>query len=72
MAEWASVLVGRREELAACQRALWEVERGRARVVAVRGEPGIGKSRLLAELAGRTRERGLLVLEAARRSLSVM
>src|SRR5687768_3071649 len=58
-----SVLVGRREELAAFQRALAEVEGGRARVVALRGEPGIGKSRLLAELAGRARGRGLLVLE---------
>jgi ATP/maltotriose-dependent transcriptional regulator MalT len=55
--------VGRREELAALERALGEVERGDARAVGLWGEPGIGKSRLLVELAGRARERGLLVLE---------
>jgi ATP/maltotriose-dependent transcriptional regulator MalT len=38
------------------------VERGPARTVGLRGEPGIGKSRLLAELAGRAKERGHLVL----------
>jgi hypothetical protein len=60
VAELASVLVGRREELAALDRALGDVERGDARAVGVRGEPGIGKSRLLWELAAR--ERGVLVL----------
>jgi DNA-binding CsgD family transcriptional regulator len=63
MAEWASVLVGRREEWGALERALAEVGDGAGRTVALRGEPGIGKSRLLAELAGAARERGLLVLE---------
>ena len=63
MAEWASALVGRRDELAALERALAAVGDGAASSVALRGEPGIGKSRLLAELAGRARERGLLVLE---------
>ena len=58
----ASALVGRRAELAALERVLGEVERGDARAVGLRGEPGIGKSRLLGELAGRARERGLLVL----------
>jgi DNA-binding CsgD family transcriptional regulator len=58
----ASVLVGRRQELAALEHALGDVERGNARAVGLRGEPGIGKSRLLAELAGRARESGLLVL----------
>jgi len=62
MAEWASALVGRGEELAALERALAEVERGGVRAVGLWGEPGIGKSRLLLELAGRARERGLLVL----------
>jgi AAA ATPase-like protein len=62
VAEVASVLVGRREELAALDRALGDVERGDARAVGVRGEPGIGKSRLLWELAARARERGVLVL----------
>jgi predicted ATPase len=63
MAEWSAALVGRREELAAFDRALAKVERGQPRVVGLRGEPGIGKSRLLVELAGRARERALLVLE---------
>jgi predicted ATPase len=62
MAVVASVLVGRRQELAALERALGDVERRNARAVGLRGEPGIGKSRLLAELAGRARESGLRVL----------
>jgi predicted ATPase len=63
MAEWASVLVGRREELTALERALATVGDGTACSLALTGEPGIGKSRLLAELARRARERGWLVLE---------
>jgi DNA-binding CsgD family transcriptional regulator len=63
MAEWTSVLVGRRGELAAFDSALVAVRRGTARAVAVRGEPGIGKSRLLVDVARRGGERGLLVLE---------
>jgi ATP/maltotriose-dependent transcriptional regulator MalT len=43
-------------------RALVAVERGPSRAVGLRGEPGIGKSRLLAELASRAEERGHLVL----------
>jgi hypothetical protein len=61
MAEWASGLVGRREELRAFERALDEVGGGASRVVALRGEPGIGKSRLLVEVTVLARERGLLV-----------
>jgi ATP/maltotriose-dependent transcriptional regulator MalT len=60
--ERASALVGRRKELAALERALGEVERGGARSVGIRGEPGIGKSRLLFEVAARAGEGGLLVL----------
>jgi DNA-binding CsgD family transcriptional regulator len=44
------------------ERALAAVESGRSRTVGLRGEPGIGKSRLLAELASRAEERGHLVL----------
>jgi ATP/maltotriose-dependent transcriptional regulator MalT len=54
--------VGRRQELGVLERALEEVERGPARAVGLRGEPGIGKSRLLAELAARAERRGHLVL----------
>jgi DNA-binding CsgD family transcriptional regulator len=56
-------LVGRRHELGILERALAAVERGPARAVGLRGEPGIGKSRLLSELASRAEERGHLVLE---------
>ena len=63
MAGWPSALVGRRDEVTALERALVEVGRRASRVVALRGEPGIGKSRLLVELAGRARERGLLVVD---------
>jgi ATP/maltotriose-dependent transcriptional regulator MalT len=56
-------LIGRRGELGVFDRALAAVERGPARTVGLRGEPGIGKSRLLGELAGRAEERGHLVLE---------
>jgi AAA ATPase domain len=61
MAEWASALVGRREELGAFRRALDDARGGSSRVVAVRGEPGIGKSRLLAEVDALARDRGVLV-----------
>jgi DNA-binding CsgD family transcriptional regulator len=55
-------LVGRRQELGVLEQALEEVERGPARAVGLRGEPGIGKSRLLAELAARAEQRGHVVL----------
>ena len=52
-------LIGREEEIARFDRLLT----GGGRVVAVAGEPGIGKSRLLAEFARRGDERRFLVLE---------
>jgi ATP/maltotriose-dependent transcriptional regulator MalT len=55
-------LIGRRHELGVLDRALAAVERGPSRALGLRGEPGIGKSRLLAELASRAEERGHLVL----------
>jgi ATP/maltotriose-dependent transcriptional regulator MalT len=55
-------LIGRRHELGVLDRALSGVERGPSRAVGLRGEPGIGKSRLLSELASRAEERGHLVL----------
>ena len=45
-------LFGREGELAVLLRALDDSERGRARVVWIGGEPGIGKTRLAEELAG--------------------
>src|SRR5262249_9171942 len=55
-------LVGRSDELRAAERALHRVERGGTCVLDVRGEPGIGKSRLLSEIAERARGRGFRVL----------
>jgi class 3 adenylate cyclase/tetratricopeptide (TPR) repeat protein len=52
----ASPLVGRDEEMALAMFSVHAcVERGSARLVVVRGEPGIGKSRLLHELLRRAR-----------------
>jgi class 3 adenylate cyclase/tetratricopeptide (TPR) repeat protein len=48
-AEAAVPMVGRQHELAALLRAFDERDEHRGRVVLVRGEPGAGKSRLLAE-----------------------
>jgi predicted ATPase len=42
-------LLGRAHELATLQAALAQVEGGRGQVVGILGEPGMGKSRLLAE-----------------------
>jgi DNA-binding NarL/FixJ family response regulator len=55
-------LVGRAAELGAIDRALAELKRGRSAALELVGEPGIGKTRLLAELAARADARGLLVL----------
>jgi ATP/maltotriose-dependent transcriptional regulator MalT len=51
----APALVGRREELAYLAERLARVRGGPARIVVVTGEPGIGKTRLLTELAARAR-----------------
>jgi len=56
-------LVGRDRELDVLERLLGEACAGSSRFVAVRGEPGIGKSCLVAELAGRAVAAGCLVLE---------
>ena len=56
-----SVLVGRDREYAALDDALAR-SRNKAVVVLVTGEPGIGKTQLAGSWAGRTRERGGVVL----------
>ena len=57
--------VGRIQELATLDEALAALERGTPRAVEVIGPAGIGKSRLLAELAARADARGHLVLEGS-------
>jgi class 3 adenylate cyclase/tetratricopeptide (TPR) repeat protein len=52
-------LVGRDDELATLRDALAEAQGGNGRIVELVGEPGIGKSRLLAEVAAHAREAGL-------------
>src|SRR5688572_19618566 len=58
----AEDLVGRADELGSLDQVLKELDEGRAVAVALVGEPGIGKTRLLAELAARADARGRLVL----------
>src|SRR5215467_11375737 len=56
------VLVGRASELAELDRGLDRLGAGKPWFVQIAGEPGIGKSRLLLELARRAETRGYLVL----------
>ncbi len=55
-------LVGRSSELRAAERALHRAAGGGSAVLEVRGEPGIGKTRLLSEIAERARIRQFRVL----------
>lgn len=55
-------LVGRRPELETFDRVWDEVTAGRRQVVLVGGEPGAGKTRLVAEVAGTLAEHGVSVL----------
>jgi predicted ATPase len=57
----SSAFVGRRQELTAVAAALQGLARD-ARYVAISGEPGIGKTRMLEELERRAGERGCTVL----------
>ena len=56
--------VGRDAELAQLRRALAQAAAGHGQVMAVVGEPGVGKSRLVWELAQSHRTAGWTVLEA--------
>lgn len=58
----ASGFVGRERELAGLLAGLEDAFSGRGQLFLIRGEPGIGKSRLVDELAARARDRGALVL----------
>ncbi len=63
MAVAAGRLVGREAELAALERTLDGTEKGKPAIVVIAGEPGIGKTRLLSELAERAEARRFLVLQ---------
>ena len=58
-------LVGRADELVLLERLLSDVEQGPPAAIELVGEPGIGKTRLLLELAARGETRGLLVLSGS-------
>ncbi len=58
----ATHLVGRASELDSVDSLLAQVARGESPALELVGEPGIGKTRLLAELAARADARGYLVL----------
>ena len=62
MPQIADRLVGRAAELEVLDQTLAELERRRSRALELVGEPGIGKTRMLAELAERADGRGQLVL----------
>src|SRR5262244_1048375 len=57
--------VGRQQELAALQQALEQAGAGHGQVVAVVGEPGLGKSRLAYEFLRSHHTQGWLILESA-------
>jgi len=58
-----SPLVGRNAELALLQAQLDEVRSGRGGILILTGEPGVGKSRLVAEMKRQSSARDLLWLE---------
>jgi predicted ATPase len=64
-------LVGRADELGAIGDALDTLDEHRPVVLELIGEPGIGKTRLLAELAQRADARGHLVLTGSASELEV-
>jgi tetratricopeptide (TPR) repeat protein len=57
--------VGRQAELAALHEALGQAEAGHGQVVAVIGEPGVGKTRLFYEFTHASRTQGWLLLESS-------
>jgi ATP/maltotriose-dependent transcriptional regulator MalT len=61
----AEPLVGRADELGSLDQVLSELDRDRAGAIELAGEPGIGKTRLLRELAHRAEARGHLVLSGS-------
>jgi len=64
LARGLSRFVGRSQELAELNRALKKACAGHGRLVAVKGEPGVGKTRLCYEFSRSTRLEGCLILKA--------
>jgi class 3 adenylate cyclase/tetratricopeptide (TPR) repeat protein len=62
-------IVGRRAELANARAAVGHVTAGHAVVLGITGEPGVGKSRLAAEVVGQARTLGFTTAAGASRSL---
>src|SRR5437773_3659164 len=62
MALHTALFVGRSAEIDSLERVLDELDQGASPAIELAGEPGIGKTRLLAELAARADDRGRLVL----------
>jgi len=65
MAQPADQLVGRAAELGVIDHVLAELERRSFSALELRGEPGMGKTRLLSELAGRGDALGHIVLSGS-------
>ena len=65
MARVAEQVVGRSEELGALDHAVEALEGGEPGALLLTGAPGIGKTRLLSELASRSDERGHVVLSGS-------
>jgi DNA-binding NarL/FixJ family response regulator len=58
-------LVGRAEEIGVLERAVMGLKTGSSAAIAVIGEPGIGKTRLLSEVARHADESGCIVLSGS-------
>jgi tetratricopeptide (TPR) repeat protein len=67
--EVSGALVGRRAEVARFVACLDDLGAGRSRILLIEGEAGIGKSRLVEELAQLMRQRGIAGLQGAGRSI---
>src|ERR687897_950038 len=61
----ATPLVGREHELESIQQLLEGTSAGEARFLFISGEPGIGKTRMLAELLGVAKEAGCVALQGS-------
>ena len=61
----AGPIVGRKTELERLEQTLDALDRGGAACLTVEGEPGIGKTRLLAELGAQAEARGHALLSGA-------